>query len=269
MRPVLKYPGAKWNLASWIISHIPPHESYLEPYFGSGAVFFNKEPARIETINDMDGEIVNFFSVCREHPEELARAINLTPWARQELKESQVVADDPVERARRTAVGCYMTFGARRCSRSFRHTTSKTKNGGPDNAKLWSKLPETIIQVAQRLKDAQIENRPAIDLIESFNGPEVLTYLDPPYMKATRTLNGDQYYHEMDDADHEVLLNAIINHRGKIILSGYDNALYNDYLKGWEKRSIKSQIERGGTRTEILWMNFEPEMKQMKMEMLL
>lgn len=84
-----------------------------------------------ETINDMDGEIVNFFSVCREHPEELARAINLTPWARQELKESQVVADDPVERARRTAVGCYMTFGARRCSRSFRHTTSKTKNGGP------------------------------------------------------------------------------------------------------------------------------------------
>lgn len=60
MRPVLKYPGAKWNLSSWIISHMPPHESYLEPYFGSGAVFFNKEPARIETINDMDGEIVNF-----------------------------------------------------------------------------------------------------------------------------------------------------------------------------------------------------------------
>lgn len=252
MRAILKYPGAKWNLASWIISHMPPHESYLEPYFGSGAVFFNKEPARIETINDLDGEIVNFFSVCREHPEELARAINLTPWAREELKESQKVADDPVERARRTAVGCYMTFGSRRCSKSFRHSTGKYKHYGPDNAKLWGKLPETIIQVAQRLKNAQIENRPAIDLIKSFDGPEVLVYLDPPYMKDTRTLHGDQYHFEMSDQEHEELLKTIIIFTGKVIISGYDHEMYNDYLKGWDMRSIKSQIERGGTRTEIL-----------------
>lgn len=162
-----------------------------------------------------------------------------------------------------------MTFGARRCSRSFRHTTGKTKNSGPDNAKLWSKLPETIIQVAQRLKNAQIENRPAIDLIRNFDGPEVLVYLDPPYIRGTRTLNGDQYRFEMSDQEHEELLDTVIGHNGKIILSGYDNDLYNDVLKGWEKRSIKSQIERGGTRTEILWMNFEPEVKQMKMEALL
>lgn len=269
MRPVLKYPGAKWNLASWIISHMPPHESYLEPYFGSGAVFFNKEPARIETINDIDGEIVNFFRVCREQPEELAKAINLTPWAREELKESREVADDPVERARRTAVGCYMTFGSRLNKKTWRYTSGVQKNGGPDSAKLWGYVPDLVIQVAKRLKDAQIESRPAVDLIRGFDGPEVLIYLDPPYVKETRTLNGDQYRYEMDDHDHEELLQAISNHSGKIILSGYDNTLYNDYLGGWEKRSIKSKIERGGTRTEILWMNFEPEVKQIKMEVLL
>lgn len=269
MRPVLKYPGAKWYLARWIIDHLPPHESYLEPYFGSGAIFFNKKPARIETINDIDGEIVNFFRVCRDHPDELARAINLTPWAREELKESQKVADDPVERARRTAVGCSMTLGSRMCSRSFRHSTGKYKRYGPDNAKLWGKLPETIIQVAQRLKNAQIENRPALDLIRSFDGPEVLVYLDPPFVKDTRTLHGDQYHFEMSDQEHEELLKTVLNHNGKVIISGYDHEMYNDYLKGWDKQSIKSRIERGGVREETIWLNFEPEVKQMKMEELL
>ena len=256
MKPILKYPGAKWNLASWIISHMPPHESYLEPYFGSGAVFFNKEPARIETINDLDGEIVNFFRVCRNQPEELARAVNLTPWARRELKESRRQDADPVERARQTAIMCCMTFGSRRCSKSFRHTTGKYKHYGPDNAKLWGNLPETIIQVAQRLKDAQIENRPAIDLIKNFDGPEVLVYLDPPYMKDTRTLHGDQYHFEMSDQEHEELLKTVLNHNGKVIISGYDHEMYNDYLKGWDKQTIKSRIERGGVREETIWMNY-------------
>lgn len=51
MRAVTKYPGSKWNLAKWIISHFPPHHSYLEPFFGSGAVLFNKPRSRIETVN--------------------------------------------------------------------------------------------------------------------------------------------------------------------------------------------------------------------------
>lgn len=287
MRPILKYPGSKWNLSSWIISHMPEHESYLEPYFGSGAVFFGKKPSKIETINDVDGEIVNFFRVCRENPEELARAINLTPWSREELAMSRKpinchselpkksmkdfeignkYTDNPVERARRTAVSCYMTYGSRKNSRSFRHTTGKNRNNGPDNAKLWGYLPETVMQVAQRLKNAQIENKPAIDLIRGYDGPEVLIYLDPPYVMKTRTLHGTQYDFEMTDYDHEELLNVIVKHSGKIILSGYDNDMYNDYLNKWEKRSIKSQIERGGSRTETIWMNFELGFKQMKME---
>lgn len=85
-RPVLKYSGSKWKTAEWIISLMPPHKSYLEPFFGSGAVFFKKPPSRIETINDMDGEIVNLFRCIREQPEELARAVACTPYSREEYE---------------------------------------------------------------------------------------------------------------------------------------------------------------------------------------
>lgn len=75
-------------MAEWIISLMPPHKSYLEPFFGSGAVFFKKEPSRIETINDMDGEIVNLFRCIREEPEELMRCVTMTPYSRAEYEQA-------------------------------------------------------------------------------------------------------------------------------------------------------------------------------------
>ena len=105
MKPILKYPGAKWKISDWIIQNLPPHESYLEPFFGSGAVFFNKKPARIETINDIDNAVTRFFRTCRNHPDELARAIEMTPWARDEFEEASPRKEglDDIEAARRKA----------------------------------------------------------------------------------------------------------------------------------------------------------------------
>lgn len=259
MQPVLKYPGAKWRLADWVIGHMPPHESYLEPFFGSGAVFFNKPPARIETINDIDGAVVHFFKVCRDYPEELARAVGLTPWAREKFLFSKFIEgeapEDDVERARQFAVRCWMTFGARTsCKTGWRHTTSKTKNGGPDNPAMWARLPHVISEVGKRLLQAQIHNKPAIDVIRSFNGPEVLIYADPPYPKSTRTLNGDQYRYEMNDEDHVALLDALNDHQGSVLLSGYDCDLYQDILKGWRCERKNTTAERGAKRTECLWI---------------
>lgn len=84
MRPVLKYPGAKWSMAEWITSHIPPHKTYLEPYFGSGAVLFNKAPSPIETINDLDDNVTNLFSIIRDNPKYLSRLVAATPYSRRE-----------------------------------------------------------------------------------------------------------------------------------------------------------------------------------------
>ena len=82
MNAFLNYPGAKWGMAAEIVSMMPPHKSYLEPYFGSGAVLFNKPRSAIETVNDIDGDIVNFFKVLREQTDRLIEAICLTPYAR-------------------------------------------------------------------------------------------------------------------------------------------------------------------------------------------
>lgn len=82
MKAVVKYPGSKWRIAEWIISFFPEHHSYVEPFFGSGAVLFNKERSNIETVNDLDGNVVNLFECIREDPEKLARSIYLTPYSR-------------------------------------------------------------------------------------------------------------------------------------------------------------------------------------------
>lgn len=111
MRAILKYPGAKNRIADWITSQMPKHEVYLELFAGSLAVLFNKDRSHIETVNDIDKDIVNFFSVLRDCPEELKRMIDLTPYSREEYKDAFKKTDDPLERARRYCVKCWQGFG--------------------------------------------------------------------------------------------------------------------------------------------------------------
>jgi DNA adenine methylase len=256
MTPILKYPGAKWRLAQWIIAKMPPHKSYLEPFFGSGAVFFNKPPTRIETINDLDGEVVNFFRVCRNHPNELSELLAFTPWSREERNAAFEPTNDNIERARRFAVRCWQTFGAGiRLSNGWRNSTAKHTAKGPDSAGLWSRLPQSVVLASRRLLTAQIENRPALEVIERNNGKNVLIYADPPYLFSTRNTSGAVYRNEMTDANHVELLNALINHTGAVLLSGYENDLYNDLLRGWYKTSISTIAELGAKRVECLWIN--------------
>lgn len=82
MKAIMKYPGSKWGTAAWIIGHFPDHHSYLEPFFGSGAVFFNKPRSDIETINDINGDVVNLFKWIKDDPEKLAHEIYFTPYSR-------------------------------------------------------------------------------------------------------------------------------------------------------------------------------------------
>jgi DNA adenine methylase len=258
MHQILRYPGAKRRLAEWIIGHMPAHEGYLEPYFGSGAIFFAKQKSRIETINDLDGDVYNFFAVCREHPDELCEALALTPYARQERNAAyeRPDTDDPIEKARRFAVKCWMTFGAfPNKYNGWRHTTGCRKDGGPDNPKLWKRLPECVAFAAERLRDAQIENRPALDVILAHNGPECLIYADPPYIRDTRTAHHDAYAHEMTDADHEALLRALRSHTGPVLLSGYDHEMYRDMLLDWRIEQKNTTAECAVKRTESLWIN--------------
>nr|WP_303181823.1 DNA adenine methylase [Lachnoclostridium phocaeense] len=262
MQAVLKYPGAKNRLVSWILQYIPQKCVYVEPFAGSLAVLLNKERSHIETVNDLNSNIVNFFRVLRDQPDKLSHLIAYTPYAREEYDLAFQESEDPIEKARRFAVRCWMAFG---CGNRY-HNGFRSGKGmnSPNPAKAWSLLPETIAEAAHRLHGVQIEHMDGIELIKRYNNTDVFLYLDPPYLPSTR--KPYLYADEMDEEQHIALLQVITEHKGMILLSGYDNQLYEKYLSNWHKVSKKSQAENGKIRTETLWMNYEPADTQLALE---
>lgn len=250
---LLKYPGSKWRISDWIINHFPEHKVYCEPFFGSGAVFFNKKPTYIETINDIDGNIVNLFRVCREHPQELARLIEMTPFARDEFKFCYEKSDNPIEQARRTVVRYHQSFGTSNSSKnSWRNVQTY---GGPRCATMWNFLPSAVMECVKRLKEAQIENVDAVDLIHRYNDKNTLIYCDPPYLPSLRMKS--MYACEMSEQKHIELLSVLKASNSMIVISGYDSELYNRELDGWSTDTKETTAQMGLHRTEKIWANFK------------
>lgn len=253
MKSVLKYSGAKNRIADWICSYIPEHNVYLEPYAGSLAVLLHKERCHIETVNDLNEDVVNFFRVLRDQPNALRKVISLTPYSRLEYERAYEETEYDLEKARRFCVRCWMGFG---CSNRYRNGfKTGQQSGSPDPAGAWSLLPNTMLQAADRLRGVQIENLPATELINRYDTADVFIYADPPYVPDKRKKY--LYKNEMDNTDHEALLAQLLRHPGKVMISGYENDLYNDMLKGWEKAQKETCGECGVKRKETLWMNFE------------
>lgn len=255
MNTLLNYPGAKWGMAKEIVSLMPNHRSYLEPFFGSGAVLFNKPPSAIETVNDIDGDIVNFFKVLRERPDELAEAIALTPYARDVFDDAhENRGGSDLDRAYRFAIRSKMGHGFK----TYRKTGFKIDVYSRERSycvSCWNRLPGDLLEAAERLKHVQIENQPALDVIRKFNHDNVLIYADPPYLLETR--RGKQYRHEMTEQDHVQLLDALKQHKGSVILSGYPSEMYDRELSGWSLIFRKSYNQNSDQRTEVLYCNFE------------
>lgn len=263
MNTLLNYPGAKWGMAKQIVDMMPPHRSYLEPFFGSGAVLFNKKPSAIETVNDLDDDICNFFCVLKQEPERLAEAISMTPYARTVFDDAHANrGTNSFDRAVRFAIRSKMGRGFK----TYQKTGFKIDVFARERSycvDCWNKLPGDLLEAAKRLKSVQIENRPALEIIKRFNHDNVLIYADPPYMLETR--GGKQYRCEMTDEDHAELLDALVHHRGFVILSGYRSELYHDILgsEDWYTTEIKAYNQNADQRTEVLWTNFQPPGEQL------
>ena len=259
--PILKYPGAKWRLANWIIGYLPDHKVYCEPYFGSGAIYFNKKPAVIETINDIDQNVVNLFRVIRDHPEELARLIDFTPWSRTEYRQSKNsvrnggsyinLSGDSIEDARRFLVRCWQAHSIK--TSDVTGWSYRKNEIGAHHTRTWRDIPDRILVIAQRLKMAQIECLPAADVIRRHMSPEVLIYADPPYPRDTKSQR--LYANEMSDDEHIEMLDLLDAHTGPVVLSGYANELYDDRLQHWSRQTRLTQADSGKSRTEVLWLN--------------
>lgn len=248
----LRYPGSKWSIASQIVSYFGNHYHYVEPYFGSGAVFFTKEVSPHELLNDANHLLVNFFKVLRDQTEELCWALETTPWSREEYAHSDKETSDPLEDARRFVVRIWQAHAS-----DLAKKTGWKNRGVQQRARgmsvRWQRVPAELAALAWRLQDAEIESRPALEVIRRFRAADCLIYADPPYLPSTRTQH--MYAHEMTEAQHIEMLEALHEHPGPVVLSGYDNDLYNEMLSGWEQVQVKPpKVEKAAVRMEKLWV---------------
>ncbi len=269
MKPILKYPGSKANIANWIVSHMPRTPYYLEAFCGSAAVWFALWSAhqgwpKYTILNDLEGEMVHLYRILRDPDARaaLCDAVMFTPWSREEYEAIRDEMNgtphlDPIDRARRYLVQLWQGHGSATGGRSvvgWRHQGPAGMRSDVHTWQGWNQMPARLAAAAQALKCAEIENRPAIDLIAEYAAPDVLIYADPPYPGTTR--NGSLYRHEMrSDVDHTALLDALNAHPGPVVLSGYHCDLYDDRLAHWQTRERRVQAEEGRVRTEVLWLN--------------
>jgi DNA adenine methylase len=259
-RPALRYYGGKWKLAPWIISHFPAHKNYVEPCGGAASVLLQKPRSSLETYNDLDGNVVNFFRVLRDRPDELIRKIRLTPWARAEYELSLQPCEDEVERARRFFVKQWMCLNggtSESANRLNAWTFQKDADGRyvmPAQEKVF--IQSELCNIAARFDCVQIDNRPAVDVILRFDNCDTLFYFDPPYVTQERSAK-DHYAFEWTDTDHQTAAALLRSALGYVIVSGYACPLYTELYEahGWTRYDKEAQTNSGGKRIESIWLS--------------
>ncbi|ASC68607.1 DNA methyltransferase [Achromobacter denitrificans] len=256
-RPLIRYHGGKWRLAPWILQHLPPHRCYVEPFGGGASVLFRKPRAYAEVYNDLDGEIVNLFRVARDDGERLARACELTPFARAEFDDAYNPAEEPLEQARRTVFRSFSGFGSAAVTGQSSGFRANSNRSGTTPAHDWMNYPDCLRQLVQRLRGVVIENRDAIDCMTRHDGPDTLHYVDPPYVHSTRSFRAraHSYRHEMTDQQHEELAGALRQLKGMVVLSGYRCDLYDRLYAGWTRVDGRAHADGARPRVESLWLS--------------
>jgi DNA adenine methylase len=252
---------------------LPAHREYIEPFFGGGSIFFAKEPALVETINDLDSAVMSFFRVLRDQPEEFLRLAQLTPYSRELYNECRATwheEPDEVRRAWRWWVVARQSFGGF-FGRAWGSDVTKSSHSMAGSAGGFLSSVDRLPEVVTRLQRTQIENAPALRVLERYCTPTSLAYLDPPYITSTRRSGG--YACEMTDTDHEALVEAILRLPGHFLLSGYAHPVYAPLeAAGWQRidfqtvcyaaaRTRVSKLQGAGTalahqpRTESVWLD--------------
>jgi len=258
--------GGKFSHLEWLLPLLPNCHHYCEPFAGSAAVLLNRPPSPVETYNDIDGEVCNFFRVLREQKDALIEAIGLTPFSREEFAIACKLDTSlsPLERARRFYIrarqvrtGLAQTASIGRWANC--KNTSRQGMSGVNSR--WLGGVQLLPEIAERLLRVQIENRPAIDVIKLYDSVDTLFYCDPPYVHSVR---GDSkaYGYEMSDSEHKELAELLNNVKGKVALSNYESELMDSLYPEpkWYKHMAPERTIHSskGKRVEVLWTNYKP-----------
>lgn len=264
MKPPFAYYGGKTKLADQIADVLPEHTHYVEPFAGSLAVLLAKPRSKMETVNDLDGDLMNFWRVLRDRPQDLARVMDLTPHSRAEQSAAYDLTDcDDLERARRVWVLLSQGRGStlRKTGWRFYRDPAGSSCSMPDYLSAYT---ERVPPVATRLHGVSLECRDALEVIHEYGKhPNVLLYCDPPYLATSR--NSTNYRHEMAGNDeHAQLADELHRVEASVVLSGYHSPLYDDLYDGWHRVEMAAWTGNGirgeatktdGNRVEVLWSN--------------
>jgi DNA adenine methylase len=258
-RPVMRYPGGKYTLAKWVISHFPAHELYVELFGGAASVLMRKPRSKGEVYNDLNGDIVNVFRVLRDREQatELIRLLELTPFAYEEYYLAYDACDNPIEKARRTIFRSFAGHGSDSVSRDKAgYRGLKNKESGVTGAQAWAKFPKEVNKFVDRMQGVDIEHREAVKLIPLLDRVNTLFYSDPPYLISTRSLKGSvKYPFEMTDQDHINLAEALHQIKGMAIVSGYSSDLYDQLYSGWRCINKSHRAQNAKPSVECLWLS--------------
>jgi DNA adenine methylase len=258
--------GGKYSHLDWLLPLLPECLHYCEPFAGSAAALLNRDPSPVETYNDLDGEVVNFFRVLRDNPEEVAKQIALTPFSREEYFIAVTPTDEmltPIERARRFYVRARQTrtgLAQKASLGRWANCKNTSRSGMSGVISRWLGGITALDEIAQRLVRVQIENRPAVEIIRLYDSKDTLFYCDPPYLHATR---GDDsaYCFEMDDLAHRELADCLNSIHGKAAVSGYDHPLMAEFFppERWRRHQAPPKMIHStkGIRQELLWTNYD------------
>jgi DNA adenine methylase len=267
-RIVFGWYGGKFSHLDWLLPLLPKCHHYCEPFAGSGAVLLNREVSPVETYNDIDGDVVNFFRVLRDHHEELICSIALTPFSREEYHRAiygSITGISDVERARRFYIRARQTrTGLAQTASLGRWANCKetSRAGMSGVVSRWLGGVDALNEIAQRLIRVQIENRPAIDVIRLYDNPRTLFYCDPPYLHATRS-DIKAYSFEMDESQYREFAEVVNECQSKVAVSGYAHPMMEQFFEpGHWFKSLgmnKTIHSTKGTRQEVLWTNFNPK----------
>jgi len=254
------YYGGKHLLLPVLIAMTPPSHITIEACAGSATYTLNKPVTKVEVINDINSEVVNFFRVLRNKPDELIRLLKFTPYGRDEFlaaRRNISFESCDVEKARKFFVKHQQSFAG--AGNSYGFAVSKNQ------ATTFRNRVESLVHVSERLRNVQIENKDINFMIEHYGKREdAFVYIDPPYMPETRVTK-DNYEFEMDERQHKEMLELAVASPAKILISGYPTKLYDKYLKKWYRREIEiscfaSYSKNKKTkprRTEVLWWNYK------------
>jgi len=261
MGKILPFPwyGGKYTHTSFVYEHLPQTEYYAEPFCGSAVILLNKPQSSVETINDLNSEIVNFFEVLQTDTDELLHRIEYTPYSREIFEKAKHEEyDDEIERALYFLVRTTQSYNA--TGSSWAKATTVSRRGKSQKVALWEHRKQYIEETATRLSDVQIENSDAAYICEKYDDAETTFYCDPPYPPDCRK-STDAYEHEMGADAHREFAETARSLDGYVAISSYESPLLNELYEDWNiiYGDEKTLAGKGtGDRTEVLYTNYDP-----------